>query len=373
VVRPAYLGRKVFPPEDMAAKLIFLEPFWEEKSRSFWSGRVAGWELYVPIYFSRNASFSSYLFRPLTLMHREISTSLSFQKPVDSTDLLKAVDSQAIIFTTIQKLLKITPMPKGKENVLVIFYDLSPGHLHPLFSILPNATYILFTASYTNLLDYSEAMGELITKYDIQQAVSDGHLMQVSTETRHNIIPDKETKKVSQSRLYSWEILERHIDALANDIVVHFEIRVHKQDGKGLIVVPNRRTVISLYEAIIKIRPEWHSENDNAGFVKGILLSGLLDPPEFFQYSKNQTQLLHLADRFKTKGSSFKLAITSGLWLTGLDIPSLHTVYLCRPMQKHQLIQLFARLARPDEGKKDALLVDYTKSAILAKLPGNLP
>src|SRR5687767_15599954 len=47
------------------------------------------------------------------------------------------------------------------------------------------------------------------------------------------------------------------------------------------------------------------------------------------------------------------------MWLTGFDAPSLHTMYVDKPMRSHSLMQAIARVNRVFKDKPGGLVVDY--------------
>ena len=162
-----------------------------------------------------------------------------------------------------------------------------------------------------------------------------------------------------------WAQLEKVVGApsrirkIANDIVEHFENRLSVLDGKGMIVCMSRRICVELYNEIIKLRPEWHSEDDDKGFVKVVMTGSASDPKEWQQHIRNKKRRKELGERFKDPRHPFKLVIVRDMWLTGFDAPSLHTMYVDKPMKGHALMQTIARVNRVYKDKKGGLIVDY--------------
>jgi len=146
---------------------------------------------------------------------------------------------------------------------------------------------------------------------------------------------------------------------IAQDIVEHFEERLNVLEGKGMIVGMSRRICVDIYNEIIKLRPEWHDDSDDKGFVKVIMTGSASDPAEWQQHIRNKKRRKELGERFKDPEHPFKLAIVRDMWLTGFDAPSLHTMYIDKPMKGHGLMQAIARVNRVYKDKKGGLIVDY--------------
>jgi type I restriction enzyme R subunit len=343
-----------------------------------------------------------------------LSQDLLRQTPVQAEnrdDLKKklSVSSGGIVFTTIQKFLpeiqeKVdigegkTKNIKGqfellsdRRNIVVIAdeahrsqYDFMDGFAKHMRDALPNASFIGFTGTPVESTDKNTqaVFGDYIDVYDIQQAVEDGATVRIYYENRLAKINlkddekprvDEEFEELTESeetddrqRLKSrWARLEaivgneHRLELIANDIVNHFESRNAALDGKAMIVCMSRRICVDLYNLIIKIRPEWHSDDDNEGVIKVVMTGSSSDPLSFQPHVRNKAKRKSLGERLKDPKDSLKLAIVRDMWLTGFDAPSMHTLYLDKPMKGHNLMQAIARVNRVYKDKDGGLVVDY--------------
>ena len=310
-------------------------------------------------------------------------------------DLLK-VASGGIVFTTIQKFLPEAkgdkyPLLSDRKNIVVIAdeahrsqYDFIDGYARHMRDALPNATYIGFTGTPVELTDRNtkQVFGDYISVYDIQQAVADKATVPIYYESRLarlNLPEDEkphldqafeevtEEEEVTQKeRLKSkWAALEavvgaqKRIDLIAQDIVDHFEKRLESMDGKAMIVVMSRRICIELYNALVKLRPQWEDKDDTKGILKVVMTGSATDPPKWQDHIRNKTRRDNLAKSFRDPDKPFKIVIVRDMWLTGFDAPSLHTMYLDKPMRGHGLMQSIARVNRVFKDKPGGRIVDY--------------
>lgn len=322
------------------------------------------------------------------------------QEPVqadtrDNLQELLQVSSGGVVFTTIQKFLpeKGTdyPLLSERRNIVVIAdeahrsqYDFIDGFARHMHDALPNASFIGFTGTPIELTDKNtvSVFGNYIDIYDIQQAVEDGATVRIyyesrlveleieETERSHididfeevtegEEIDRKEQLKTRWARLEAVVGSEKRIKKVAADIVKHFEDRLETIDGKGMIVCMSRRICVELYNEIIKLKPEWHSEDDKDGFLKVVMTGSASDPVRWQQHIRNKQRRKELGDTFRDPESPFKLAIVRDMWLTGFDVPSLHTMYMDKPMKSHGLMQAIARVNRVYKDKQGGLIVDY--------------
>ncbi|MCE5225410.1 MAG: DUF3387 domain-containing protein, partial [Porphyromonadaceae bacterium] len=146
---------------------------------------------------------------------------------------------------------------------------------------------------------------------------------------------------------------------IANDIVNHFEERQSVFDGKGMIVAMSRRIAADIYDAIIKIRPEWHSEDLNKGVIKVVMTAHSSEGTNMAKHHTTKAQRRRLAERMKSPDDDLKLVIVRDMWLTGFDVPNMHTMYIDKPMKGHNLMQAIARVNRVYKDKPGGLVVDY--------------
>ena len=248
---------------------------------------------------------------------------------------------------------------------------------------LPNATYLGFTGTPIESTDVNTpaVFGNYVDVYDIAQAVEDGATVRIYYEGRlAKINLSEEGKKLvselddeleledlssTQQAKAKWTQLEAlvgsedRIKQIAADVVSHFELRQEVFEGKGMIVSMSRRIAVELYNEIIKLRPEWHSEDLKKGTIKVVMTAASSDGPEMSKHHTTKDQRRILADRMKSPDDELKLVIVRDMWLTGFDVPSLHTLYIDKPMQGHNLMQAIARVNRVYKDKPGGLIVDY--------------
>jgi len=248
---------------------------------------------------------------------------------------------------------------------------------------LPEATYIGFTGTPIEGSDVNTpaVFGNYIDVYDIAQAVEDGATVRIYYESRlAKVNLSEEGKKLvdeleedlkqedltnTQKAKAKWTQLEalvgseNRIKNIAKDIVSHFEQRQEASDGKGMVVSMSRRIAADLYEEIINIRPEWHSDDLSKGVVKVVMTSASSDGPKIAKHHTTKQQRKTLADRMKDPDDELKLVIVRDMWLTGFDVPMLHSLYIDKPMRGHNLMQAIARVNRVYNDKPGGLVVDY--------------
>lgn len=249
---------------------------------------------------------------------------------------------------------------------------------------MPNASFIGFTGTPIENEDRSTpaVFGDYIDVYDIQQAVKDGATVPIYYESRlveldidkdmrakidqeiDDLLEDEEFDKQEEYKTRNAQLEaivgnSKRIGRIASDIVEHFENRQTAIDGKGMIVVMSRRIAVELYNSIVEVRPEWHGENDDKGYIKVVMTGSASDPLDWQKHIRSKDRRRSLADRMKDTGSDLKLVIVCDMWLTGFDAPSLHTMYLDKPMKGHNLMQAIARINRVYKDKPGGLVVDY--------------
>jgi type I restriction enzyme R subunit len=311
-------------------------------------------------------------------------------------ELLQDRQAGGIIFTTIQKFLPEErgdryPVLSDRRNVVVIAdeahrsqYDFIDGFARHMRDALPNACFIGFTGTPLELDDRNTraVFGDYISIYDIQRAVEDGATVPIYYESRlaKLDLPEEEKPRVDEAfeevtegeeverkeRLKTkWARLEAVVGAekrlrlIAQDIVSHFEKRLEALDGKAMVVCMSRRICVELYNEIVRLRPEWHHEDDDKGVIKVVMTGSASDPLEWQPHIRNKERREFLANRFRDPKDSFKIVIVRDMWLTGFDCPSLHTMYVDKPMRAHGLMQAIARVNRVFRDKPGGLVVDY--------------
>jgi len=309
---------------------------------------------------------------------------------------LLSVASGGVVFTTIQKFMPeekggIYPKLSDRRNIVVIAdeahrsqYDFIDGYARHMRDALPNASFIGFTGTPIEKEDKNTQaiFGEYVDIYDIQQAVEDGATVRIFYESRlAKIELDPEEQKIidqrieevteedelteRQQRFAKWtqqEAIvgsEKRLQQVAADIVKHFEQRSEVFDGKGMIVCMSRRICVALFDAIIKIRPEWYSGEDDKGAIKVIMTGSSSDPLDWQEHIRNKPRRKAIGDRLKDPKDGLKLVLVRDMWLTGFDAPCLHTLYVDKPMTGHNLMQAIARVNRVFKDKEGGLIVDY--------------
>lgn len=331
------------------------------------------------------------------------------QTPVQAKDrndlqtLLK-VDSGGVVFTTIQKFLPEEkggqfPLLSDRRNIVVIAdeahrsqYDFIDGFARHMRDALPHASFIGFTGTPIELTDANTraVFGEYVDIYDITRAVEDHTTVPIYYEARlakieldedekPKIDPEfeevtegeevdkKEQLKSKWAKLEAMVGAEKRMSLVAKDIVEHFEQRQGVIDGKGMIVAMSRRIAVELYEEIIKLRPQWHSDDDKEGFLKVIITGSASDPLHYQKHIRNKQGREDISKRFKDPDDGLKLIIVRDMWLTGFDVPCLHTMYIDKPMKGHGLMQAIARVNRVYKDKQGGLIVDYLGIATFLK------
>lgn len=323
------------------------------------------------------------------------------QKPVQAQsrshlrELLRT-GSGGVIFTTVQKFFPTEdeiqhPLLSDRRNIVVIAdeahrsqYDFIDGFARHMREALPNASFIGFTGTPIELTDKNTraVFGDYISIYDIERAVKDGATVPIYYESRlvkleideavratldeefeevteGEEVEHKEKLKTKWAQLETLVGTEKRIKQIAQDIVTHFERRLEAMDGKAMIVCMSRRICVELYNAICKIRPQWHHTDDDKGFIKIVMTGSASDPVQWQQHIRNKMRREELAKRFKDPEDPFKMVIVRDMWLTGFDVPCLHTMYLDKPMRSHGLMQAIARVNRVFKDKPGGLVVDY--------------
>lgn len=248
---------------------------------------------------------------------------------------------------------------------------------------LPNATYLGFTGTPIESTDVNTpaVFGNYVDIYDIAQAVEDGATVRIYYESRlAKVQLSDEGKKLvaeldeeldqdelteTQKAKAKWTQIEaligseKRIQNIAQDMVKHFEQRQEVFAGKAMIVSMSRRIAADLYEAIIKLKPEWHSDDLNKGAIKVVMTAASSDGPKLARHHTSKLQRKALAERMKDPDDELKIVIVRDMWLTGFDAPSMHTLYIDKPMKGHNLMQAIARVNRVYKDKPGGLVVDY--------------
>lgn len=278
---------------------------------------------------------------------------------------------------------KAKTVDEKNEAGVVIGQKIVYGFAKYMRDALPNATYLGFTGTPIESTDVNTpaVFGNYVDVYDIAQAVEDGATVRIYYESRlakvqlsdegrklvaeldEELDQDEltETQK-AKSRWTQIEALigsEKRIQNIAQDIVKHFEQRQEVFAGKAMIVSMSRRIAAALYAEIIKLKPDWHSDNLSKGAIKVVMTASSSDGPELAKHHTTKQQRRNLAERMKDPDDELKLVIVRDMWLTGFDAPSMHTLYIDKPMKGHNLMQAIARVNRVYKDKPGGLVVDY--------------
>ncbi len=337
-------------------------------------------------------------------------------RQVENRQQLKAllrVASGGVIFTTIQKFQpeegNVYEELSNRRNIVVIAdeahrtqYGFSAktvddkntdgkvigkkvvyGFAKYLRDALPNATYLGFTGTPIEKTDVNTpaVFGHYVDIYDIAQAVEDGATVRIYYESRlakvalseegrklikelddeldQDELTDTQKAKAKWTQMEALIGSERRIQNIAQDLVSHFEARQEVFAGKGMMVCMSRRIAADLYREIIKLRPAWHSDDLNKGVIKVVMTAASSDGPIMAQHHTTKQQRKLLAERMKDNNDELKLVIVRDMWLTGFDAPSMHTLYIDKPMKGHNLMQAIARVNRVYGDKPGGLVVDY--------------
>lgn len=346
------------------------------------------------------------------------STQLLRQEPKQVEDrqelkTLLRVGSGGVVFTTIQKFQpgegNVYEELSARRNIVVIADEAHRtqygfkaktvdvkneagdvvgkkvvyGFAKYLRDALPNATYLGFTGTPVEKTDVNTpaVFGNYIDIYDIAQAVEDGATVRIYYESRlAKVSLSEEGKKLvdeldktldqeglsdPQKAKAKWTQLEaligseQRIRKIAADIVAHFEQRQEVFEGKAMIVAMSRRIAAELYAAIVALRPDWHTDDLTTGRLKVVMTSASSDGPDIAKHHTHKAQRRALAERMKDPADPLQLVIVRDMWLTGFDAPSMHTLYIDKPMQGHNLMQAIARVNRVYKDKPGGLVVDY--------------
>ena len=307
-----------------------------------------------------------------------------------------AVASGGVVFTTIQKFFPEEkgdrhPLLSDRRNIVVIAdeahrsqYDFIDGYARHMRDALANASFIGFTGTPIELQDANTraVFGDYISVYDIQRAVEDGATVPIYYESRlaklaldeaarPSIDPDFEEATEGEEverkeRLKSrWAQLEAIVGAgqrlrlVTGDIVAHFDDRTEAMEGKAMVVCMSRRICVDLYDELIRLRPDWHDDDDGGGRIKIVMTGSASDPSGWQRHIRNKPRREALAKRFRDSRDPFQIVLVRDMWLTGFDAPSLHTMYVDKPMRGHGLMQAIARVNRVFRDKPGGLVVDY--------------
>ena len=307
-----------------------------------------------------------------------------------------SVNAGGVVFTTIQKFF---PEEKGdthptlseRQNIVVIAdeahrsqYDFIDGYARHMRDALPNASFVGFTGTPIELQDANTraVFGDYISIYDIRRSVEDRATVPIYYESRlaklslderarPSIDPEfeeategeeverRERLKTKWAQLEAVVGSEKRVGQIAEDIVTHFEQRLEALDGKAMVVCMSRRICIDLYRELARLRPDWHDDDDDKGSIKVVMTGSASDPLDWQPHIRNKARREALANRFRDPADPLRVVLVRDMWLTGFDAPSLHTMYVDKPMRGHGLMQAIARVNRVFKDKPGGLVVDY--------------
>ena len=307
-----------------------------------------------------------------------------------------SVAAGGVVFTTIQKFL---PEEKGdtfpalsqRRNIVVIAdeahrsqYDFIDGFARHMRDALPRASFVGFTGTPIELQDANTraVFGDYISIYDIQRAVEDKATVPIYYESRlaklaldekqkptidpqfeeateSEEVERKERLKTKWAQLEAIVGADKRLKLVAWDIVAHFEQRLEALEGKAMVVCMSRRICIDLYRELARLRPDWHHPDDDKGCLKVVMTGSASDPLDWQPHIRNKPRREGLAKRFRNTTDPLRIALVRDMWLTGFDAPSLHTMYVDKPMRGHGLMQAIARVNRVFKDKPGGLVVDY--------------
>ena len=306
------------------------------------------------------------------------------------------VQSGHVVFTTIQKFFPEEkgdrhPLLSNRHNIVVIAdeahrsqYDFIDGYARHMRDALPNASFIGFTGTPIELADASTraVFGDHISVYDIQRAVEDGATVPIYYESRlAKLVLDEDERptidagfeevtegeevdrreklKTKWAQLEVIVGAERRVALVARDIVEHFASRQEAMEGKAMVVCMSRRICIDLYGELVRLRPEWRDDDDSRGALKVVMTGKASDPPDWQRHIGNKARREGLAKRFRDPADPLCMVLVRDMWLTGFDAPSLHTMYVDKPMRGHGLMQAISRVNRVFRDKPGGLVADY--------------
>ncbi len=309
---------------------------------------------------------------------------------------LLSVEAGGVVFTTIHKFFPEEkgdrhPVLSARRNIVVIAdeahrsqYDFIDGYARHMRDALPGASFIGFTGTPIELTDANTraVFGDYISVYDIQRAVQDKATVAIFYESRlaklaldeaekPRIDPEfeeategeeverKEKLKTKWAQLEAVVGAHKRLRLVAQDIVEHFEKRLEALDGKAMVVCMSRRICVELYRELVRLRPGWAHADDEAGAIKIVMTGSASDPVDWQQHIRNKPRCEGLAKRFRDAADPLRIVLVRDMWLTGFDAPSLHTMYVDKPMRGHGLMQAIARVNRVFRDKPGGLVVDY--------------
>jgi type I restriction enzyme, R subunit len=298
--------------------------------------------------------------------------------------------SGGVVFTTIQKFEERGGAVSDRTNIVVLAdeahrsqYGFLEGGARWMRDAIPNATFIGFTGTPLERDDRSTTavFGNYTDIYDVHQSIGDNATVSIYYEMRLvKLLPDEagiaeaerqinaaaeaneEGRNIPDDIEVPLELLvgaRERLMVVAREIVEHFEKRREVIEGKAMAVSMSRNIAMDLYDEIVALRPEWHAEGDDAGFVKVVMTGSSSEGERVAQHARTKARREALARRFKDPEDDLRLVIVCEMWLTGFDCPPMHTMYLDKPLAGHNLMQAIARVNRVFGDKPGGVVVDF--------------
>ncbi|MGD9588734.1 MAG: type I restriction endonuclease subunit R [Pyrinomonadaceae bacterium] len=293
-----------------------------------------------------------------------------------------------VIFTTIEKFRMKDreikhPVLSERSNIIVIAdeahrsqYGFDEGFARNLRDALPNARRLGFTGTPVSLsgADTTAVFGDVIHTYDIRQSQDDNATVPIFYEPRQiklnlskkdidaafdeiaeaHTVEEVEPWKAKWAALASAAGTKERVAELADDLLKHFADRTSTLKGKAMVVCMTRQNCVSVYEAL--------TASPSCPEAKLIMTANFAtDPKEWSAkgYYTTKAQREAIKKRMIDPDDKLQIVVVCDMWLTGTDIPCLHTLYIDKPMKGHNMIQAISRVNRVFRDKPHGLIVDY--------------
>jgi len=348
------------------------------------------------------------------------NTVVSVESRANLRELIQGRQSGGVFLTTIHKFTEDTQLLTNRSNVICISDEAhrsqvnldqkvkvtekgvtkTYGFAKYLHDSLPNATFVGFTG--TPIDATLDVFGRVVDAYTMTESVKDEITVRIVYEGRAAKVLLNNSKlkeiedyyakcaeigsnenqieqsKKEMAQMYAIIGDPDRLKAVAEDFVNHYENRVSEGStvkGKAMFVCSTREIAYELYKNIITLKPEWNeiraaeegaelTDKDKRELkpierIKLIATRGQDDKEEMYKLLGTKEQRKELDRQFKNEKSNFKIAIVVDMWLTGFDVPFLDSIYIDKPIQRHNLIQTISRVNRKFQGKHKGLVVDY--------------
>jgi type I restriction enzyme R subunit len=347
-------------------------------------------------------------------------TVISVESRADLREQLKGRNSGGVFLTTIHKFNEDIQLLTDRSNVICISDEAhrsqvnldqkvrvtaegvtkTYGFAKYLHDSLPNATFVGFTG--TPIDATLDVFGDIVDAYTMTESVKDEITVRIVYEGRaakvllnnsklqeieeyYNRCADEgsnehqiEESKKAMAQMNAIIGDPSRLKDLAKDFVEHYDNRIKEGStikGKAMFVCCSRPIAWQFYKNVLELRPDWADvraceeeaelTNKEKKEIKPIpkmmlvMTRGKDDEKELYDLLGTSEDRKELDRQFKNEKSNFKIAIVVDMWLTGFDVPFLDTMYIDKPVQRHNLIQTISRVNRKYEGKEKGLVVDY--------------